>query len=126
MPRHGTSLSIIGYASLPKLPSPPTAVFASVHALAQLNLLREPLSAAALSTCEHVQTLESSGVFNCSGAGLLVVKMKPRGTTSEEGFSTSSSEQRLLPEKVENSRWYEESKKQRDEASDWPCFITPS
>ena len=35
------------HASLPKLPRPPTAVFASVHALAEPNLLVEPLSMAA-------------------------------------------------------------------------------
>ena len=32
------------YASLPKLPPPPTAVFASDHALSELDLLLEPLS----------------------------------------------------------------------------------
>ena len=37
------------YVSLPKLLPPPTAVFASVHALSELNLLREPLSTAAHS-----------------------------------------------------------------------------
>ena len=57
------------YASLPKLPPPPTAVFASVHALPKLDLLREPPSAAAHTACEHVRTLESYRVFNCSGAG---------------------------------------------------------
>ena len=54
------------YASLSKLPPPPTAVFASAHALSELDLLREPLSAAALTAGEHVHNLESSGAFSCS------------------------------------------------------------
>ena len=65
------------FASLPKLAPPPTAVCASVHAIAQLNLLREPLSAAVLTACEHVRTLESSGVFNCSGACLALGEIEP-------------------------------------------------
>ena len=54
------------YASLPKLPPPPTVVFASAHALSELNLLREPLSAAAHTTEEYVRKLESSSAFICS------------------------------------------------------------
>ena len=40
--------------SLQKLPHPPTAVVALGHALAKMDLLREPLSAAAHTACEHV------------------------------------------------------------------------
>ena len=54
------------YASLQKLPPPPTATFASVHARLELDLLREPLSAAAHTACDYVRTLESSGAFSCS------------------------------------------------------------
>ena len=59
MPLHG----------IPRLPLLPTAVFASEHALVDMDLLREPLSAAAHAACEHVRTLESSRVFNRLGAG---------------------------------------------------------
>ena len=59
------------YASLSRLPHPPTVVFASEEALAEMNLLREPLSTAAHTACEHVRTLESSGILNRSGAGTL-------------------------------------------------------
>ena len=58
-------------ASLPKLPPPPTAVFASAHALLELDLLRcEPLSAAAHTACAHVRKLESPSAFNFSGERL--------------------------------------------------------
>ena len=54
----------------------------------------------------------------------------PLQTNVERGHSTPSNEKRLHPEKVENSRCFEETKNQRDETSDWPCadpiFITPS
>ena len=43
------------YASLPKLPPPPTAVFASAHALSEQDLLREPLSVGAHAAGEHVR-----------------------------------------------------------------------
>ena len=101
---HGTNRSKTGYASLPKLPLPPTAVFASVHALAKLNLLREPLSAAAHTACEHVRTLESSGVFNCSRAGPARDGHKPY---VGRGLSTPPGERRWPPESVKNS-WSEE------------------
>ena len=45
---------------------PPTAAFASAHALSELDLLREPLSVAAHTAGEHVRKLESSGAFSCS------------------------------------------------------------
>ena len=80
------------YAPLPKLPLPPVAVFASVHALAEPNLLREPLSAAAHTACEHVRTLESSRVFHCSRAG------PARGEHEHyvgRGHSTPSNERRI-------------------------------
>ena len=54
------------HASLPKLPPSPTAVFASAHALSELDLLHEPLAAAAQTAGEHVQKLEPSGAFSCS------------------------------------------------------------
>ena len=53
-------------SSLPKFPSSPTAVLDSAHALSELDLLRDPLSAAAHTAGEHVRTLESSGAFSCS------------------------------------------------------------
>ena len=52
------------YASLPKLPQPPTAVFASAHALSELDVLHEPMSTAAHTAGEHVRKLESSGAFS--------------------------------------------------------------
>ena len=66
---NGTSRSAIWYAQLPKLPLPPTTVFASEHALAEMNLLREPVSAAAHTACEHVRTVELSEILSRSGAG---------------------------------------------------------
>ena len=60
------------YASMPKLPPPPSAVFASARALSELDLLREPLSAAAHTTEEHVRKLESSGAFSCSKMKLVL------------------------------------------------------
>ena len=59
------------HASLPNLPPPPTAVFASAQALSEQDLFREPLSAGAHTTCEHVLKLESSGSFSCSGVRLV-------------------------------------------------------
>ena len=49
---------------------PLVVAFASVHVRSDLDLLREPLSAEAHTACEHVQTLEPSVVFSCSGVGL--------------------------------------------------------
>ena len=59
--------------SWPQIPPSPTAVFASAHALPELDLLRKALSAAAHTAGEHVGTLESSGAFSYS-------KMKPDHT----------------------------------------------
>ena len=69
------------YASLPKLLSPPTTVLASAHALSELDLHREPLSAAVHTTKEPVRKLESSGAFSCS-------KMKPAHVKSETSQMT--------------------------------------
>ena len=115
-------------ASLPKLPHPPTAVIASAHARAELKLLREPLSAAAHAACERVRTLESSGAFNCSGAGPACGKNVASQANVHGGLPTPSDERRLPPEDVKNSRTYEGMENQRDWASDCPCdhpIITP-
>ena len=101
--------------------TPPTAVFESVHALAEMDLLREPLSAAAHTPCEHVRSLESSGVFNCSEAGPVCVEHDASQPCVGKEFFTTADGQRLLPEKVNNSRCFEETQNQKDAASDWPC-----
>ena len=56
------------YASLPRLPPQPTAVFATAHALSVLGLLWEPLSVAAHTAGERVRKLESSDAFSYSKA----------------------------------------------------------
>ena len=66
MPLHGANRSKSWCASLPKLPPPPTAVFASAHALSELDLLRESLLATAGTAGEHARKLESSRAFSCS------------------------------------------------------------
>ena len=71
------------YASLPKLPPPPTAVFTSAQDLLGLDLLREPLSAAAHTACEHVRILESSGAFSCSGVRPAHVEIEASQVTYE-------------------------------------------
>ena len=95
------------YASLPKLPLPPTAVFASAHALAEMDFLREPLSAAAHTACEHVRTLESFGSSTAREQVLSVVKMTPRNPASEKSVLRRMST--APPEKVNNSRCCEET-----------------
>ena len=65
------------YASLPKLPSTPTAVLASAPALSELDLLREPLSVAAHTKGEHVRELKSSGAFGCLKTKLVHVEDAP-------------------------------------------------
>ena len=52
--------------SRPQIPPSSTAVFASAHAVPELDLLQEALSTAAQTTGEHVDTLESSGAFSYS------------------------------------------------------------
>ena len=77
------------YVSLPILPRPPTAVFASARALSELDLLREPLSAAAQTAGEHVQKLESSVAVNCSEVRPDYVEDTPQVTNvSEKGYTT--------------------------------------
>ena len=124
-------LSENGFASLPQL-LPPTVVSASVHALAELNLSHEPLLAAAHTACEHVRTLESSGVFNCSGAGPACGENEASQTNVGRGLSTPSNERRLPPENVNNS-WSDEEKDGALDCSymscwfrDDPIFIAPS
>ena len=70
------------YASLPKLPSTPTAIFASAHAHSELDLLREPQG-------EHVRELESSGTFSCLKTKPVYVENAPSQVTYA-GESTST------------------------------------
>ena len=121
------------YASLAKPMPPPTAVFASVHALAEPNSLREPLLTAAHTACEHVRTLESSGVFNCSRAGSVRGENEPYVA---RGLFTPSNQRRWPPESVKNSWSGEGAENQKDGAPDcsytscWSCegpiFTAPS
>ena len=123
-------------ASLPKLPPPPTAVFASVHALAELDLLREPLSAAAHTVCERVRTLKSSGVFSCSEAGPSCVENEVSQAHVEERVSTPSNVRRLPRDNVRNGWRDEKTETQPGGAPDcshtscWSCddpiIIAPS
>ena len=80
-----------------------------------------------VNMCEHSNHF---GIFDCPGAGPACGKNEASQTRTGRGLSTPSNEQRLRPEKVENSRCWEETKNQRDGASAWPCadpiFITPS
>ena len=111
-----------GYASLPKLRPPPTAVFAPVHPLAELNLLREPLSAAAHAACEHARTLESSGVFNCSRVCLAPGENAPY---VERALCTPSNERRWPPESAKN-RWSEEGSENQKDGAPNSATITSS
>ena len=80
-------------ASLPKLPSTPTAVLASAPALSELNLLREPLSAAVHTAAEHVRKLESFGTFGYS-------ELKPAYVDTEFLQMTHAGESNSMPSKV--------------------------
>ena len=111
-----------------KLPHPPTAVFASGHARAELKLLRERLSAAACAACEHVQRpLEPSTareqVPDCG-------ENQASQAYVQGGLPTPSDERRLPPEDEKNSESYEGTENQRSGVSDWfwgdPIFVTPS
>ena len=81
------------YASVPKLPSTPTAVLASAPALSELNLLCEPLSIAAQSAREHVRKLDSSGAFSCS-------ELKPAYVDNEISQMTCADESNSMPSEV--------------------------
>ena len=105
------------YASLPKLPPPPTAVFASAH--------REPLSATAHMAGERVRKLESSGAFNVS-------EMKPAFTHDGERNSTPSIVRQLPRERLKKRMGRETADRAADcsHTSCWPCHdlisITPN
>ena len=115
------------YASLPRLPSTPTAVLASAPALSELDLLREPLSVAALRAGEDVRKLESPGAFSCS-------EMKPAYAESEtsqvthvgEGSSTPSNVRQLSRDSVKNDRRGCKLLPQVMLACNDPIFIAPS
>ena len=88
---------------MPKIPPPPTAVFASAHDLSELDLLREPLSAAAHTTEEHVRKLEPSGAFSCSKMKLACVKSETSQMTYlGESNSTLSDVQQMSREGVKH------------------------
>ena len=79
------------YASLPKLPSTPTAVLASAPALSEVELFGEPLSAASHTAGEHVRSLESSRAFSCLNSKPVHVENAPFASYSRwwEHFHTS-------------------------------------
>ena len=121
------------YASLLKLTSPPTAVFASVHALAELNLLREPLSIGTHTVCEHFAN--HSKTPWSSTAREQALPEKQMNPTSEEDSRRLQTTDDDHPESVKNS-WSEEgAESQKDGALDcyhksyWSCddpiFIAP-
>ena len=69
------------YASLPKLPSTPTAALASAPALSELALLREPLSVAVHTAGEHARELEFSRAFSCLKTKPVYVENAPSQVT---------------------------------------------
>ena len=80
MPHYGSS------------PPPPTAVFASAHALSELDLLREPFSTAGRTTEEHVLKLESSGAFVLKTEPTYVENAGPQMICVGEGSSVHKRE----------------------------------
>ena len=108
-------------------------VFASAHALSELDLVREPLSAAAHTAGEHVRKLESSGAFSCSDVKPAYVENETSQVTYVgESSSTPSIVRQLSREGVKNE-WRDEKTDgaaDRSHTSCWPChdprFITPS
>ena len=75
---HETNRVKVGVHRCQSFPPAQTAVFASAHALSELDLLREPLSAAAHAAGERVRKLESSGAFSCSKIKLPMLNLKLR------------------------------------------------
>ena len=77
--------------------------------------------------CEHSNP---SGASAARDRVLFVVKMKLRKPALEEDFLRLQMSGDSLLKKVENSRCFEETESQRDEASGCPCanpvFIAPS
>ena len=93
---------------MPRLPPLPDATLASTRASSELELLREPLSAAARSAAEHVQLLESDGVFRYVGDRLVCVDVK-RAPCEEDQLKE-------LADCSQASRW----------PDDEPIFVMPS
>ena len=87
------------YASLPKLPSTPTAAFASAHALLELDPLREPLSVAAHTVGERVREIESSSAFSCSEAKPAHMETTTSQVTHAGESISTPSNVRQLPQK---------------------------
>ena len=108
------------YASLPKLPSTPTGLFASDHVLSELDLLREPLSVAAHTAGEHVRELESSGTFSCSEAKPAHVETATSQVTRAGETIAIPSNVRQLPRKGVKSVSKDEK---AERAAD--CSLTP-
>ena len=95
----------IWLASLLKLSSPSSTVFASVHALSELDLLREQLSAAILTTEEHVRKLESSDVFSCSKMKLVYAQNETSQMAYVMQSNSTSSDVRLLSRETVQNDW---------------------
>ena len=83
-------------ASLLKLSPPSSTVFASVHVISELDLLREQLSAAALTAEEHVRKLESSGAFSCSKMKLVYAQNETSQMAHVVASNSTPSDVRLL------------------------------
>ena len=75
------------------------------------------------TACEHVRTLESSGVFNCSRAGPARGENEPY---VGRGLSTPSNERRWPPENAKNSWSVEGAEIQKDGALDCSYRSRPS
>ena len=113
------------YASLPMLPPAHTAVFASAHALSKLDLLREPLSAAAHAGGEHVRKLEPSSAFSCSNMEPAHVKNEsPQTTYVGESNPTPADVRQLSGENVKND-WKNEKHTGRLICPKNPAGIAP-
>ena len=96
-PSRNTSLKS-WYAALPNLPPPPAAVFASAHALSELNLLHKPLSTAAHAAEEHVRKLESSAAFSSKTKPTYVENACPQMThVGEDGLKHGRATDCALP-----------------------------
>ena len=110
----------IWYASLPKRPPQPTAVFASAHALSELSLVREPPSAA-VTTEIHTRNLESSSGFKMKRRSTFVEVETSQLTCPRESNSTPSDVQQVPREDVTNDEKVEKaSEASRSHILCWP------
>ena len=116
------------YASLPELPSTPTAALASALALSELALFRVPAHTAG----EHVRVLESSGAFSCLETKPVYVENAPSQVTPAGESTSTPAGMRQLPRKGAKDEWKDEKAAGAADSSTtshWlrhdPIFIAP-